>query len=156
MSRPCRMFLAVTYTQEQDLIEVLPAVESHLGKYDFFSQYLKRSSSWGETGYQKIFSIKKLYSREKFENFYKKIEKIQKSGANVSLLGGYLNSEQVVSLHNTGSPEKIQIGRELYARLELTYEGQKYGNTSWTASGLSSSDAHRYFDDLRRIYLSEV
>ena len=160
MSRPYRSFLAITYSSEENLIEMLPGVESHLGKYDFFSHFIQLTGSpAGRAGgnLQKIFSMKKLLSWEKLEPFYKKVERIKKQGGpGALLLPGYLSLEQVVTLHEQNSPEKIRVGRNLYARLEFIHDGKKYRKTPWVSPELDSPDSEKFFSDLRRIYQTEA
>lgn len=160
MSHRYRAFVAVTYRSEEELIEALAKIESRLGKYDFFSHFITLSKyrTKGQSGNrQKIFSMKKLLPFEKLGSFYKKVSRIQEErGAGVSFLPGCLNENQVLTLHEKSSPEKIQVAEELFARLEFTWLSQSYQGVPDLSPELDSPDALKFFEDLRRIYQNEV
>lgn len=156
-----RFFILISYAQEDTLIDFFALTEKYFEKYDFFSQDIRvRGSLVNEINPERkirIVSFPRLYSPEKFIVLSQKLGKLinrlaSKGHRHFDIKYGYANVDQIVSLHSKKLPDRIYLGKKLYARVESVFIEQKQINYAATESELNLPEVKKYFADLQRLF----
>ncbi|MDH4263870.1 MAG: hypothetical protein OEV78_12585 [Spirochaetia bacterium] len=155
-----RVFLMVSFYDEEILIRLLELIHDKVGKYDYFTQniYLDNNNVSDKLRKKiRIFSFKKLIQKDDLENYFYTINKliyIVKNDQANSFFGyvGYMSKFHVVSLSGEESPLYLQIGKKLFGKIELLIENRKLISMDGNNELFSNKFSIRFFEDLYRIY----
>jgi hypothetical protein len=149
------------------LIDYLSLISKKFGKYDFFTQNIKYpcdlSGNFSANSIYKIkiVSFKKLYSIAKCGELLKKGEEVNKKMKdagfiNYNLTFGYLNKLHVVALYNSPAPERVYVGKNHYAQIQLVLSNGRMVLPKMENREFSILDVKKFFEDLHSLYREQI
>ena len=163
-----RLFAVAYFVLERDLTLSLSRLQSKVGKYDFFTRnislkednllnayYANEVSQLSKPVHCRLLSFEKTARLSATTAFEKKVRShehyLQGQHALVLLLPGYLDENQVVSLHPDAAATSVYNGR-CYQQLQM-YKGadQKLRPTDYAQPVFKLPEVLTFFSDLQRL-----
>lgn len=147
MIQDCRNILLLEFTNDDELIDAIAAIEKHLPPYDYASRPLQNAEG-APKGHYKLLAFKELKPVTAFPKFFSKTMALQKKLNTVKISPGYVSLTNCISASLQPSAGAIQIENELYMKLQLVFSEKALAPYALT-------DAH--FRDRRSVsYLNDV
>lgn len=147
MIQDCRFILLLEFTNDDELIDAIGAIEKNLPGYDYASRPLQDAEGTTKGSY-KFLAFKELKPVTTFPKFFAKVVSLQKKLNTVKISPGYVSLSNCISASLQPSPAALQIDNELYLKVQLVFSEK-------ALTPYALTDAH--FRDRRSIiYLNDV
>ncbi|MFO1470096.1 MAG: DUF4416 family protein [Turneriella sp.] len=147
MIQDCRFILLLEFTNDDELIDAIAAIEKSLPPYDYASRPLQNAEGAKPGGF-KFLAFKELKIVTAFPKFFAKTIALQKKLNTVKISPGYVSLANCISASLQPSPGAIQVEHELYLKAQLVFSEKALMPYALT-------DAH--FRDRRSLsYLNDV
>ena len=147
MIQDCRFILLLEFTNDDELIDAIAAIEKNLPGYDYASRPLQNAEGAARGGF-KFLAFKELKSVTAFAKFFAKTVALQKKLNTVKISPGYVSLANCISASLQPSPGAIQSENELYLKVQLVFAEKALSTYAFTDT---------YFRDRRSVsYLNDV
>ncbi len=165
---PVKLFTAISYSKGiavSFLMEKLTTLfgeidsESAVFKVDSFTSYYQKEMGRGLS--KKIVSFKRLIAPDKLPQIKvttNRLEAEQSVDGNrrVNIDPGYLTQAKVVLATTKDYSHRLYMSRGIFADLHLNWSAKSFRPQPWTYPDYAQEAIIAYFNDLRRIYLSDL
>ncbi len=135
--------------------------ESSMFEFDFTDYYEKQI---GENLKRKFLSFKNLFMPEKLSEIKIQTnqleeevrEEFKSSHRVVNIDPGYLNPSALIMATAKDFAHRIPLQNGIYAHLELLFGKNDVRTLSWTYPDYRTKGYHKFFMEVRKIYLSQL
>ncbi|MES0491213.1 MAG: DUF4416 family protein [Leptospirales bacterium] len=149
-----RLFIAVIFHNEEELIELLPAIEKRAGKYDYFTQNIPLEPSFYGPGFNvRLFSFSGLYDVSKLTAFIKKNKKHFEIGETGEIHMGYANKFHVVTVQESEGMYRVETSEQNFSQLQLIFKTKTCEAVVGNLSFFNELRVKQYFNDLHRVII---
>jgi len=166
---PVKLFIGVLTARQQLLGDVLHELTARYGPvgceteiipFDFTEYY---ESEMGAPLVKKFWSFEKLIQPDALADIKNETNGIEDSMASgssparpVNLDPGYVTAAKVILATAKDFPQRIYLGRGIYAEVTLTYMNEEWHLHPWTYADYKQDSYQKFFSELRTVLLRKI